>query len=144
MDGQRELQELSRAQRRLSEQLRSNRSALAELTERSPVRGVIEEVIRTLVVQLKVLMKRFLQPVLRKVQRTIRNSIFNPNYIMREFTLIALIFSNVLGLEASLAGFATSFVQCRGPGGSALTAQRRSMLRDKRELPKLLPHERTD
>jgi transposase len=57
-DRQRELQELSRAQRRLSEQLRSNRSALSELTEQSPVRRVIEEVIRTLVVQLNELEKQ--------------------------------------------------------------------------------------
>jgi transposase len=51
-DQQRELQELSRAQRRLSEQLTSNRSALSELPEQSPVRAVIEEMIRTLVCQL--------------------------------------------------------------------------------------------
>jgi transposase len=50
---QRELQEMSRAQHRLSEQLKSNRSALAELTEHSPVRGIIEQVIQALVVQLK-------------------------------------------------------------------------------------------
>src|SRR3954447_7378759 len=55
---QRELQEMSRAQRRLSEQLRSNRSALAELTEHSPVRQILEQVIRTLVVQLKGLEKQ--------------------------------------------------------------------------------------
>jgi transposase len=47
-DRQRELQELSRAQRRLSEQLRSNRFALAELSEHSSVRVVLEEVIYTL------------------------------------------------------------------------------------------------
>jgi len=51
-DQQRELQELSRAQRRLSEQLTSNRSALSEFPEQSPVHAVIEEVIRTLVCQL--------------------------------------------------------------------------------------------
>jgi transposase len=58
MEQQRELQEMSRAQRRLSEQLRSNRSALAELTEHSPVRQILEQVIRTLVVQLKGLEKQ--------------------------------------------------------------------------------------
>jgi transposase len=57
-DRQRELQELSRAQRRLSEQLRANRSALTELTDQSPVRTVIEEVIRTLIIQLKELEKQ--------------------------------------------------------------------------------------
>src|ERR1700719_612639 len=65
-DTQRELQELSRAQRRLSEQLRSNRSALSELTEQSPVRAVIEEVIRTLVSQLGALEKQ-----LRSIVRTV-------------------------------------------------------------------------
>src|SRR5205823_8314668 len=52
-DWQRELQELSRAQRRLSEQLKSNRGALKELAHDSPVREVLEQVIRTLVIQLK-------------------------------------------------------------------------------------------
>lgn len=51
-DRQRQLQELSRAQRRLSEQLSANRSALSDLTEQSPVRVVIQQVIRTLVTQL--------------------------------------------------------------------------------------------
>src|SRR4051794_31390248 len=55
---QRELQEMSRAQHRLSEQLKSNRSALAELTEHSPVRDIMEQVIQTLVVQLKELEKQ--------------------------------------------------------------------------------------
>ncbi len=57
-DRQRELQELSRAQRRLAEQLRSNRSALAELSQHSPVRAVLEEVIRTLMLPLKQLEKQ--------------------------------------------------------------------------------------
>jgi transposase len=57
-DRQRELQDLSRAQRRLSEQLRANRSALVELTDQSPVRTVIEEVIQTLIVQFKELEKQ--------------------------------------------------------------------------------------
>jgi transposase len=57
-DRQRELQELSRAQRRLSEQLRSNRFALAELNQHSPVRAVLEEVIYTLSSQLKALEKK--------------------------------------------------------------------------------------
>jgi transposase len=65
-DKQRELQELSRAQRRLSEQLRSNRSALAELSQHSPVRGVLEEVIRTLMLQLKELENQ-LQRIVRTV-----------------------------------------------------------------------------
>jgi transposase len=69
-DRQRDLQELSRAQRRLSEQLRSNRSALSELTEHSPVRGVIEEVIRTLLVQLNGLEKQ-----LRSIVRTVMPSL---------------------------------------------------------------------
>jgi transposase len=50
---QRALQEMSRAQHRLSEQLKANRSALAELTEHSPVREILEQVIQALVVQLK-------------------------------------------------------------------------------------------
>ena len=65
-DRQRELQELSRAQRRLAEQLRSNRSALSELTKHSPVRAVIEEVIRTLVCQLGEIEKQ-----LRSIVRTV-------------------------------------------------------------------------
>jgi transposase len=65
-DNQRELQELSRAQRRLSEQLRSNRSALGELSEHSPVRAVLEEVIHTLILQLKELEKQ-----LRNIVRTV-------------------------------------------------------------------------
>lgn len=65
-DGQRELQELSRAQRRLSEQLRSNRSALSELSENSPVRAVLDDVIRILVIQLKEIEKQ-----LRSIVRTV-------------------------------------------------------------------------
>jgi transposase len=65
-DRQRELQELSRAQRRLAEQLRSNRSALGELSQHSPVRTVLEEVIRTLILQLKELEKQ-----LRSIVRTV-------------------------------------------------------------------------
>src|SRR3954470_21954448 len=65
-DGQRELQELSRAQRRLSEQLSSNRSALAELSENSPVRAVLDDVIRILVIQLKEIEKQ-----LRSIVRTV-------------------------------------------------------------------------
>src|SRR4051794_20320745 len=49
---------MSRAQHRFSEQLKSNRSALAELTEHSPVRDIIEQVIQALVVQLKELEKQ--------------------------------------------------------------------------------------
>jgi transposase len=69
-DRQRELQELSRAQRRLAEQLRSNRAALAELSEHSPVRAVLDEVIRTLIVQLKELAKR-LRSIVRTVMPTL-------------------------------------------------------------------------
>lgn len=65
-DGQRELQELSRAQRRLSEQLRSNRSALNELAEHSPVRAVLGEVIGTLIRQLSELEKQ-LRSIVRKI-----------------------------------------------------------------------------
>ena len=35
-----------------------------------------------------------------------QNSNFNPDCMMREFTLMALIFPKVLGLETLLAGFA--------------------------------------
>jgi len=52
---QRELQELTRAQRRLSEQLKANRGALQELTAESPVREIIQQVITTLVRQLAIL-----------------------------------------------------------------------------------------
>jgi transposase len=65
-DSQRELQELSRAQRRLSEQLRSNRSALNELAQHSSVRAVLEEVIRTLTRQLGELEKQ-LRGIVRKI-----------------------------------------------------------------------------
>ena len=66
LDRQRELQELSRTQRPLSEQLRSNRSALSELTQQSPVRAAFEEVIRTLTLQLSALDKQ-LQSIVRMV-----------------------------------------------------------------------------
>lgn len=48
----RERQELRRAQRRLSEQLKANRGALKELTVASPVREVLQQVITTLGKQL--------------------------------------------------------------------------------------------
>jgi transposase len=57
-DRQREMQEMSRAQQRLSDQLKSNRSALAELTEHSPVREILQQVIGTLSIQLKALEKQ--------------------------------------------------------------------------------------
>jgi transposase len=63
---QRELQELSRAQRRLSEQLKANRSALCELAEHSPVRTVLDEVIRTLTRQLRELEKQ-LRSIVHKI-----------------------------------------------------------------------------
>jgi transposase len=68
-DTQRELQELSRTQRRLSEQLKSNRGALKELTEGSPVREILEQVIRTLVVQLKELQRQLRCVVSRVMPR---------------------------------------------------------------------------
>jgi hypothetical protein len=64
-ESQRELQELYRAQRRLSEQLKSNRGALRELTEDSPVREILQKVIRTLVVQLKELERQLRRAVSR-------------------------------------------------------------------------------
>lgn len=57
-DQQREFQEMSRAQQRLSEQLKSNRSALAELTQDSVVREILDQVISTLAIQLKALEKQ--------------------------------------------------------------------------------------
>ena len=69
LDSQRELQELSRAQRRLSEQLKSNRGALKELTEDSPVREILQQVIRTLVVQLKELQRQIHSAVSRIMPR---------------------------------------------------------------------------
>jgi transposase len=55
---QRKLQELTRAQRRLSEQLKANRGALQELLPESPVREIIQQVIAILVKQLAVLEKQ--------------------------------------------------------------------------------------
>ena len=52
---QRELQELTRAQRRLSEQLKANRVALQELMAESPVREILQQVIATLLEQLGLL-----------------------------------------------------------------------------------------
>ena len=69
LNSQRELQELSRAQRRLSEQLKSNRGALKELTEDSPVREILQQVIRTLVVQLKELQRQIHSAVSRIMPR---------------------------------------------------------------------------
>jgi transposase len=65
LKSQRELQDLSRSQRRLSEQLKSNRGALRELTEDSPVREVLQQVIGTLVVQLKELRRQLHDAVSR-------------------------------------------------------------------------------
>ena len=55
---QRELQELTRAQRRLSEQLSANRVALQELLAESAVRDIMEQVIAVLVKQLAALEKQ--------------------------------------------------------------------------------------
>src|SRR3954452_23763082 len=49
---------MSWAQQRLSDQLKSNQSALAELTEHSPVREILQQVIGTLSIQLKALEKQ--------------------------------------------------------------------------------------
>jgi len=50
--------ELSRARERLSDQLKSNRLALAELTEHSRVREILKQVIQTIASQLKELERR--------------------------------------------------------------------------------------
>jgi transposase len=55
---QRELQELTRTQRRLSEQLSANRVALQELLAESAVRDIIEQVIAVLLKQLAALEKQ--------------------------------------------------------------------------------------
>ena len=55
---QRELQELTRAQRRLSEQLSANRVALQELLAESAVREILEQVIAVLLKQLAALEKQ--------------------------------------------------------------------------------------
>lgn len=55
VEQQRYLQELTRTQHRLSEQLKSNRAALEELANPTVVREMIQPVIEILVVQLKVL-----------------------------------------------------------------------------------------
>jgi transposase len=74
VDYQRELQELTRTQRRLSEQLKASRGALQELTVDSPVREVLQPIICILVDQLKVLQRQIrlmvnnLMPDLLKVQ----------------------------------------------------------------------------
>ena len=55
VEHQRELQELTRTQRRLSEQLKASRGALKELAAGSSVREVLQPVIEILVDQLKIL-----------------------------------------------------------------------------------------
>lgn len=55
VEQQRALQELTRTQRRLSEQLKANRGALQELAAESAVREVLQQVIETLVRELKTL-----------------------------------------------------------------------------------------
>ena len=55
---QRELQELTRAQRRLSQQLSANRVALQELLAESAVRDIMEQVIAVLLKQLAALEKQ--------------------------------------------------------------------------------------
>jgi transposase len=63
IEQQRELQELSRAQRRLSEQLKANRGALQELMAASPVREILQQVMATLVRQLALLEKQIRKAV---------------------------------------------------------------------------------
>jgi transposase len=58
VDYQRQLQELTRTQRRLSEQLKASRGALQELLAESPVREVLHPFICILVDQLKVLQRQ--------------------------------------------------------------------------------------
>jgi transposase len=71
---QRELQELTRTHRRLSEQLKASRGALQELMAESPVRKVLQSVIEVLVDQLKVLQRQIrlivnnLMPALLRLQ----------------------------------------------------------------------------
>jgi transposase len=67
VETQRKLQELSRVQRRLSEQLKANRGALSELADQSPVREILEQVIQTLVVQLKELKRQIRSAVSRQM-----------------------------------------------------------------------------
>jgi transposase len=74
MEQQRELQELTRAQRRLSEQLKANRSGLQELMPESPVREIIQQVITILLKQLAALEQQIrvvvstVMPALLKLQ----------------------------------------------------------------------------
>jgi transposase len=58
MEQQRELQELTRTQRRLAEQLKANRAAMRELAPQSPVRDVLQQIITALMQQLVLLEKR--------------------------------------------------------------------------------------
>ena len=55
VEQQRTLQELTRTQRRLSEQLKATRSAQQELASQSHVREVLQRVIDTLVSEVKTL-----------------------------------------------------------------------------------------
>jgi transposase len=58
LEQQRTLQELTRTQRRLSEQLSANRSAMQELDPQSSVREVLQRVLDTLARELKTLERR--------------------------------------------------------------------------------------
>jgi transposase len=63
VEQQRTLQELTRTQRRLSEQLKATRGAQQELASQSPVREVLQRVIDTLASQVKILEQQIGQMV---------------------------------------------------------------------------------
>lgn len=65
VDCHRELQELTRTQRRLSDQLKASRGAFQELMAESPVREVLQPVICILVEQLKLLRRHIRLMVIR-------------------------------------------------------------------------------
>jgi transposase len=66
MEHQRTLQELTRTQRRLSEQLKATRRAQQELASQSPVREVLQRVIETLVSEVRKLEQR-IREMVRKI-----------------------------------------------------------------------------
>jgi transposase len=66
---QRALQELSRTQRRLSEQLKATRGAQQELVSQSPVREVLQRIIDTLVSEVKTLEQQIREKVKKIMPR---------------------------------------------------------------------------
>lgn len=72
VEQQRQLQELTRTQHRLSEQLKSSRAAWDELTVQSPLRDVMQPIVEILVIQLKVLEQQ-----IRLVVKTIMPSLLD-------------------------------------------------------------------